>query len=275
MLVTRQCETVRHTWSSSKLRSPDKNQTASRMSNLEPLTTQPDWRDSYSQYLPSAENVLSSPYEQSISSHPVDAPITHQLFAPRPSLSHRHSLAQVQVENRHETFLNPPIERSDSAPPINGLRQEAFRASEPKNLSHVDPSSKSSPPLGVKGESSGLQHENVAQTETKEEEEEDDDDDEILDSEERGGTEGRPPQTEAERRAERRKMKRFRYVDDSNSRPGGQLLICIARLTHQQTRFLMSEFAKQAHPDAAHRERLSREIPGLSPRQVQVWFQNR
>ncbi|KAL8959000.1 MAG: hypothetical protein Q9193_004055 [Seirophora villosa] len=64
------------------------------------------------------------------------------------------------------------------------------------------------------------------------------------------------PKTDAEIRAEKRKMKRF-------------------RLTHNQTRFLMSEYARQAHPDAAQRERLSREIPGLSPRQVQVWFQNR
>ncbi|KAJ5935612.1 hypothetical protein N7466_005159 [Penicillium verhagenii] len=55
---------------------------------------------------------------------------------------------------------------------------------------------------------------------------------------------------------EKKKMKRF-------------------RLTHNQTRFLMSEFTRQAHPDANHRERLSREIPGLTPRQVQVWFQNR
>ncbi|KAF2672758.1 homeobox-domain-containing protein [Microthyrium microscopicum] len=64
------------------------------------------------------------------------------------------------------------------------------------------------------------------------------------------------PMTAAEIRAQKRKMKRF-------------------RLTHNQTRFLMSEFARQAHPDAAHRERLAREIPGLTPRQVQVWFQNR
>ncbi|TKA77853.1 hypothetical protein B0A55_05165 [Friedmanniomyces simplex] len=73
---------------------------------------------------------------------------------------------------------------------------------------------------------------------------------------EQGEEEDRPPMTAAELRAHKRKMKRF-------------------RLTHNQTRFLMSEFARQPHPDAAHRERLSREIPGLSPRQVQVWFQNR
>ncbi|KAF7187820.1 Protein lin-11 [Pseudocercospora fuligena] len=66
----------------------------------------------------------------------------------------------------------------------------------------------------------------------------------------------RPPMTAAELRAQKRKMKRF-------------------RLTHNQTRFLMSEFARQPHPDAAQRERLAREIPGLSARQVQVWFQNR
>ncbi|KAF4456219.1 Homeobox-leucine zipper protein ROC3 [Fusarium austroafricanum] len=84
-----------------------------------------------------------------------------------------------------------------------------------------------------------------------EEEEEEIDDEDMLDGEGENSA-----QTPAERAAARRKMKRF-------------------RLTHQQTRFLMSEFAKQPHPDAAHRERLSREIPGLSSRQVQVWFQNR
>ena len=49
----------------------------------------------------------------------------------------------------------------------------------------------------------------------------------------------------------------------------------LRRLNHNQTRFLLNDFARQPHPDAAQRERLSREVPGLSPRQVQVWFQNR
>ncbi|KAI5201193.1 hypothetical protein E4T39_05335 [Aureobasidium subglaciale] len=89
-----------------------------------------------------------------------------------------------------------------------------------------------------------------------------DPDDEIADDDDQDASgdaddgENKPPMTAAELRNQKRKMKRF-------------------RLTHNQTRFLMSEFSRQAHPDAAHRERLSREIPGLSPRQVQVWFQNR
>ncbi|KAK9450363.1 uncharacterized protein V1518DRAFT_413671 [Limtongia smithiae] len=47
------------------------------------------------------------------------------------------------------------------------------------------------------------------------------------------------------------------------------------RLTHAQTRFLVAEFAKQPHHDAALRERLAAQIPGLTTRQLQVWFQNR
>ncbi|PNS17110.1 hypothetical protein CAC42_7164 [Sphaceloma murrayae] len=88
------------------------------------------------------------------------------------------------------------------------------------------------------------------------EDQEDDDEDGSDDLDDTKAEHGGKQLTAAEIRQQKRKMKRF-------------------RLTHSQTRFLMSEFARQAHPDAAHRERLAREIPGLSPRQVQVWFQNR
>lgn len=77
----------------------------------------------------------------------------------------------------------------------------------------------------------------------------------------------------AERLAEKRKMKRFRLGRTSSHRD--TVINAIYRLSHAQTRYLMSEFSRQAHPDAAQRERLSRDIPGLNPRQVQVWFQNR
>ena len=77
----------------------------------------------------------------------------------------------------------------------------------------------------------------------------------------------------AERLAEERKMKRFRSARRlAHSR---MVINNLYRLTHAQTRYLMSEFSRQAHPDAAQRERLSRDIPGLNARQVQVWFQNR
>ncbi|EFZ04201.1 hypothetical protein MAA_01275 [Metarhizium robertsii ARSEF 23] len=45
------------------------------------------------------------------------------------------------------------------------------------------------------------------------------------------------------------------------------------RLTHQETKFMMSEFAKQPYPSAARREWLSLEIPGISPRQIQGTYQ--
>jgi hypothetical protein len=37
----------------------------------------------------------------------------------------------------------------------------------------------------------------------------------------------------------------------------------------------MSEFARQAHPDHAHIERLAKEIPGMTPENVRLWFQEK
>jgi len=112
---------------------------------------------------------------------------------------------------------------------------------------------------------------------TAEDDGDDDDDDEMLvtadeQDYDRETIDDGAPKTAEEIRAEKRKQKRFRYLQAG--RPGKPLSL-LFRLTHNQTRFLQGEFTRQAHPDAAQRERLSREIPGLSPRQVQVWFQNR
>ncbi|CAG8977407.1 hypothetical protein HYALB_00007037 [Hymenoscyphus albidus] len=257
MLVTRQCDTGRNTWSSSKLEAIYRNAASPRMSNFEPVPPQPDWREQqYSTFPLQGENGLLQPsFDQSAASNSSENGQGTPQNASRPALEHRHSLGPT----RQEAAPVPVIERPDSAPGDNGQS-----TTQPRNNSLVSPES-TSLSLGSLA-SNPLSSESSAQTQqaalatvdgseapgdVKDEDEDDDEDDEMLDVEE-----GAPPQTAAERRAERRKMKRF-------------------RLTHQQTRFLMSEFAKQAHPDAAHRERLSREIPGLSPRQVQVWFQNR
>ncbi|KAG9235278.1 hypothetical protein BJ875DRAFT_483358 [Amylocarpus encephaloides] len=230
------------------------------MSNFEPLSTQPDWREQYSAFPLPGENGLLQPssFEQTTTTTTSgsEGSQTHTGSA-RPTLEHRNTLGPL----RQETAPAPVIDRPDSAPgdngqPANAARNDSLVSTESTSVSL---GSLVSNPLSATSTSNApTQQSALANTEggdptggIKDEDDEDDDDDEMLEAEE-----GAPPQTAAERRAERRKMKRF-------------------RLTHQQTRFLMSEFAKQAHPDAAHRERLSREIPGLSPRQVQVWFQNR
>ena len=85
-----------------------------------------------------------------------------------------------------------------------------------------------------------------------------------------------------ERLREKREKKRLRQVICTQKREKkkkkkkkiGHANQCY-RLTDNETRFLMGEFARQPHPDAAHRERIARGIPGLTPGQVQVWFLNR
>ncbi|KAI1853674.1 hypothetical protein JX265_003992 [Neoarthrinium moseri] len=236
------------------------------MSNFEgPLSTQPEWQGHYSYLPPGEPNIFAQPFEPVSTSAPSnDAPT-------EPHASANTSNVPESPHQSSQSTTDPPSQSR-------ALDSQGLRA--PKVESPVNDMTEPRAVLyGVKTE--GAQEQSLALTDTPgllsaeqaqvnpegqngsedvalgKEEDDDivDDDDDMLEVEGEGET-GTQPQTAAERTAARRKMKRF-------------------RLTHQQTRFLMSEFAKQPHPDAAHRERLSREIPGLSPRQVQVWFQNR
>ncbi|KAG6009952.1 hypothetical protein E4U21_000723 [Claviceps maximensis] len=150
--------------------------------------------------------------------------------------------------NTSNTVAEEQKERNQNRCPSSGAEQFPFsKLAESSNFYFRSPSSQVSTELGEGGKEDSNQ--SLISLEV----------DDGIEDEDGEVTEGELQshgQIMAQRLAAHRKLKRF-------------------RLTHQQTRFLMSEFAKQPHPDAGHRERLSREIPGLSPRQVQVWFQNR
>ncbi|GAO52718.1 homeobox-domain-containing protein [Saitoella complicata NRRL Y-17804] len=47
------------------------------------------------------------------------------------------------------------------------------------------------------------------------------------------------------------------------------------RLSHAETRFLLSEFASDPRPTAERREELAKCVAGMNARKIQVWFQNR
>ncbi|KAI1341986.1 hypothetical protein F5Y15DRAFT_329579 [Xylariaceae sp. FL0016] len=271
MLVTRQFDSEQSHWSS-KFEAAFHRSASPRMSSYDgPISTQPDWQGHYSFLPPGESNIFSQPFEQASASGSNDGSSSQQ----RPSSAQNNRLDNPTRAN--QSSLSSPMSHHRSLDPL-GLRQP--KAESPSQEQHdtqataysIKEESANEEPLSST-EASGLSIEsNPASASSggqaqdtltstsgiddisvgKDEDDEVLDDDEMLEGDEASGQ----PQTAAERTAARRKMKRF-------------------RLTHQQTRFLMSEFAKQPHPDAAHRERLSREIPGLSPRQVQVWFQNR
>lgn len=151
--------------------------------------------------------MLQASYEQPSTLNSGENPQQQQRSNARPPLEHRHSHAGPL---RQEPEPAPIIERPDSAPGDiqvnNTVRADSLVSTESTELSLASnplSSTSSAPaPQGtvVKNE------EDVNQIELKEEEDDDeDDDDDMLDAEE-----GSAPLTAAERRAERRKMKRFR-----------------------------------------------------------------
>lgn len=183
------------------------------MSNHEPITAQSDWRDTYSQDWQTTENLpaLTSIYDQSVSTHSVGGTGLAPLYQPRPSISHRHSLAQV--ESRQQPFSSSQIDRPISALEVKGETQITPGGQEQSYPGSGAATYQEPPRFGSKGpETAAHEARDIHHQQREEEDEHEDDDDEMLEAEERGPEEGRPPQTEAERRAERRKMKRFRFV---------------------------------------------------------------
>jgi len=201
MLVSRQFEPARNTWSSSKLEAIY-NTASPRMSNFEPLPPQPDWREQYSTFpLPGENGLLQPSFEQPATSDVSDKNREQQPDA-RPTLEHRHSLGLL----RKETQTTPVIERPDSAPPAGD--------SAPSNNSTRDDSLVSANSTALSLGSNPLSSVSSAPTQqstttNKEGESEGDikEEDDMLDVEQEDGA---PAQTAEQRRAERRKMKRFR-----------------------------------------------------------------
>jgi len=211
MLVRRQCDIGRNTWSSSKLAIYPN---ATRMSNFEPLPPQPDWREQYSPFSLQGDSGLLQPSfdHTTRSSLSESNPTKHHSIA-RPLLEHRHSLGPL----RQDAQSTPIIERPDSAPVdanqqgANPISDDSLVSTESTALSLAslgsNPLSSASSAPAQQGTLANEEGTTLLIEPKEEEDDEDDEDDEMLDAE---GTSA--PQTAAERRAERRKMKRFRCV---------------------------------------------------------------
>ncbi|KAK2019453.1 homeobox domain-containing protein [Colletotrichum eremochloae] len=256
MLASRQFDTTEQShWSYSKFETPlNKSPTTPpRMSDDQyetTLPTPPEWQGQQYSYLSGSENnVFSQGYCAGDESS--------ESTQPRTTASAR-TQAHIQGKQEHNAALRLVKQPTPEDEPEDRLRQQQQQQQQrQESQSPMEKTTETTIEVQTQAMATPEQETEAATAHMDKDEASmsKESDDDVLDDEDMLDGEG-TPQTAAERTAARRKMKRF-------------------RLTHQQTRFLMSEFAKQPHPDAAHRERLSREIPGLSPRQVQVWFQNR
>lgn len=211
MLVTRQFDTGRNTWSSSKLGGLYSNLSTPRMSNFEPLPPQPDWREQCSPFpLPGENGLAQSSFENTTSSDSSDNNQSHQ-HPDRLSPEHDRSLTSLKHDSPTSAIIERPnstaVDCNQQIP--NELRQDSLVSPESTALSlGFIVSNQQASPSEPAQRATPHEDNDMLLVEPKEEDEElDDDDDDMLDSEEPSSS---TPQTAAERRAERRKMKRFR-----------------------------------------------------------------
>ncbi|KAF3770955.1 hypothetical protein M406DRAFT_336503 [Cryphonectria parasitica EP155] len=273
MLVSRKHDPKQNHWSMSKFEALCHSQTSNpRMSHHydAPVSTQSDWQGQQYSYLPPGDNpiyiqsynngqahnnnaALHARPRSAADSGGMDIDIKSEAGTLSPALSQRRSEDSLGLRAHKQPSPIPEQEETQEGPHAPNTTESVAEGS----VASVATSAMSRGSNLLRSASSTGQSSERPASQTRDDPVcKQEEDDELIDDDDMDEVDVTHEMTPAERTAARRKMKRF-------------------RLTHQQTRFLMSEFAKQPHPDAAHRERLSREIPGLSPRQVQVWFQNR
>lgn len=211
MLVARKCDPGSNFWFSSKceplypLESP-------RMPEVDPSSARPVWQENYYTFsLADDQNLLSNVLEQGPSSNGTF--ISHSQHVSKPVLDQ-----QTLMRRPNQTTQPGPILDSrilwKSGAKVNSNRS----SNSPRTLIHPDMSALPHPSIGMSpihsrsnplAESTRVikHNEDRSETEVKDEDEELEEDDDMIDGELEDGA---ITKNDAQRRAERRKMKRFR-----------------------------------------------------------------
>jgi hypothetical protein len=231
MLVTRQPDTQQSPWSFSKYETTYHKPPASppRMSNHidTPFSTQPDWQGQYSYLPPGDSNIFSQSYEQSNdnseaaqprttggSGTQLDVTVKDEQSSP---LRHQRSLDPLGLRQTKQPSPIPeqPEQQGGetyASKAVESVHDESLVSADAPGLS-MNSNPLSSVSAAGQGPDIPATHNGIEGDAVKPEDGDDVlDDEDMVEGEDEGTSQ---PQTAAERTAQRRKMKRFRYDDDA------------------------------------------------------------
>lgn len=224
MLVTRHTATEQSPWSISKFETAFRKSTEKlRMSNNFDTVTQSDWQGQYS-FLPPGDNtIFSQSYEHVTSAtdnsgsqaQPRSVAASSEVPKSENSpLGHRLDPLGLRQPKQPSPIPEQPENQGEQYPPKAAelAHEESSTSTETPGMS-LGSNPLSSVSSAGQGSETGPSHSgNEGQTVVKEEDEEVIEDEEMVEGEGDGEVQTQP-QTAAERTAQRRKMKRFRYLE--------------------------------------------------------------
>ena len=223
MLVTRHTATEQSSWSISKFENAfRKSADRLRMSNNFDTVTQSDWQGQYSFLPPSDNTIFSQPYDhvtssaENAESQAQPRTVAAPSDAPKPEnspLGHRLDPLGLRQPKQPSPIPEQPENQGEQYPPKAPelAHEESSTSTETRGMSLGSNPLSSVSSAGQGSETAPSHSGNEGQTIIKEEDEEVVDDEEMIEGEVEGDAQAQP-QTAAERTAQRRKMKRFRYV---------------------------------------------------------------